>query len=107
MTALHYAVEREGEGIVEVLLQYNPPVNAQNNAGWTALHAAVSGSKAGITKRLLDIAADLYIEDAWRRTAWFVAQEAGNVAMIQLFIGQMSSSVYNRRVNIQTPIDLT
>jgi ankyrin repeat protein len=41
MTALHYAAARGSTPIVQILAKFDAPLDAEDSAGMTALHAAV------------------------------------------------------------------
>ncbi|EDV20626.1 uncharacterized protein TRIADDRAFT_3750, partial [Trichoplax adhaerens] len=67
--ALHHAVERGNEEIVELMLKYGAPVNFRACRGKTALHYASESAYVKIVKTLIDRGARILMKDRDDNTA--------------------------------------
>jgi ankyrin repeat protein len=88
VTALHAAAahHREGhaEAIVGLLIGRGADVNAVQEGGFTALHAAAQNGYAGMARRLLDAGADASATTAAGKTALDFAVEKDHSAVVVL-----------------------
>ena len=103
-TPLHAAVEKNDMAMVDILLSH-PEVRRRINEfktfneGFTPLHAAVLRNNEALVEKLVDVGANVNIEDNQSRHSLFLAVEKGKPAMARLLIrlgaNVESAPVYN------------
>jgi ankyrin repeat protein len=92
VTALHAAAahhrEAQAEAIAAMLLERGADVNAVQEGGFTALHAAAQNGYASMARRLLDAGARSAAETSKGQTALDFAREKGHTAVVDLLTGR-------------------
>ena len=78
MTELHYAAELGADNVVEILIEKEVFVDAQDAQGRTALHWAVRGNHKRVVRLLVEEGwAFLNIPDVWNNTPIDIAHDRG------------------------------
>jgi ankyrin repeat protein len=85
-TPLHWAVQRDDEEMVELLIRAGANVRAANRYGVEPLAIAVVNGHAGNLKRLLDAGADANVGLSPDETPIMTAARTGNVETLKLLI---------------------
>ncbi len=101
MTALHWAVAQNYGALVEDLLaEYHPGLNIQDNEGNTVLHLAARNGNDLILQVLLAHGVRIDVQNAQGNTALHLAAQAGHVAIVRSLIRHDSATVnFVNRVN--------
>ena len=106
---INAALDQEGNGaaIIRELLGHNPDLNAQDHAGWSALHFAAQENALEVATSLLESGAFVDPADAHGNTPLMKAvfTSRGDGHMIQLLRGR-NADPYVRNNDGQTPVEL-
>ncbi len=103
MTALHWAAAQNYGALVEdLLVEYNPDLDIQDNDGNTALHYAARSGNELILQILLAHGADINAQNNDGNTVLHVAAQAGHTAIVQCLIRHDTATVdFINRINNQ------
>lgn len=83
-TALHHAASENHPAVVNLLIQANASVNAQDNVKDTPLHEAVRYAHIGVIRLLLDARASVNQTNNIKVSPLTLAAKEGNVAVCEL-----------------------
>jgi len=76
-SAIFFAVSRNDQELVKVLLRHGADINLKDQYGQTCLFYAVTNGLLEMAKLLVEMKADIYIKDDGGRTATFFARNSG------------------------------
>ncbi|KAK9456091.1 ankyrin repeat-containing domain protein [Dipodascopsis uninucleata] len=86
-TIAHIVASIGSQEILELLLQYDPDLTKQTNAGQTPLHYAVSRSRFEVAERLIEVCpAAVRVRDKQNQVPLHRAAAVGNVPLMNLLI---------------------
>lgn len=83
----------DGDALVSLLLSKDADVNAQNNAGQTALHFAASKAHLDVARALLGAGASARVRDRRGQLALHRAAAGGSVPVLRELLGRGKSPV--------------
>lgn len=92
-TPLHWAADRGGRAIAELLLANGADANAAKKDGVTALHVASALGHKDVVELLLDKGADINGKDRLGRTPYALARQRNQVEIADLLAARGASTV--------------
>lgn len=104
-TALHYAVERDEQRAIRLLLERGATTNVHDVGGWTPLVVAVQQQHVGAARILLGSDADRIQREFWGSTkALHWAVDNQHVAMVELLLQRGVDPDAVEHLHSQTPL---
>ena len=85
-TSLFFASIQGNEDFVELLLRFNPKVNAIDKFGSSPLFYAAAGNHVGVIEMLVEKGAPLNVQNRQGLTALMIAASEGHLAAVQALI---------------------
>lgn len=91
-TSLFFAAIQGNEDFVDLLLRFNPRVNAVDKFGGSPLYYAAAGNHVGVIASLAEKGADINIQNRQGLTPLMIAASGGHLAAVQALLDLKADS---------------
>ena len=85
--------------IVNILVEEGVYINEKDKSGWTPLHTAVANKNGALVKALISSGADVTIKDSLNKTAYEIAEENKDEAVMNLFHESLKGTKWERELH--------
>lgn len=85
-TSLFFAATQGNEDFVDLLLRFNPKVNAVDKFGSSPLYYAAAGNHVGVIASLVEKGANINVQNRQGLTPLMIAASAGHLAAVQALL---------------------